>query len=86
MYGRGDCVEKAGIGIGRKINGNRCLGCDRSDDLDIEHDFAIRAGSVAGRTIGPVIDRYGHHGRRVRSKAREIGVQVRRTVTAAKLD
>src|SRR5580698_6513982 len=83
---RGDRVQKTGIRVGSEIDRNVRLGRDRTDDFDIEHHFPIRPVRVPGGCILAPIDGDCRDGRCGNLELREVGLQVRRCETTAKLD
>src|SRR5258708_23398145 len=73
MHRLGNRVQKAAVGVGGEIDGDRRSRCHGADDLDIEHHLAIGAVGVAGRRVGAAIDRDGAH-RRCRREAQLLKV------------
>jgi hypothetical protein len=84
---RGDRVEKAGVGIGRKVDSDIGFRGDRADDLDVEHHLAIGAVWITRRMVLAMIDR-NHRDLRPRSdpEPREVAGQIRVALAAAQFD
>lgn len=86
MQRRVDRVQEAGIGVGRKVDGDMRLGRKRSGHFDRLHHGGVRTVALAGRCVAAEIHRNRTDPGRGHIDLGEVALDVSRSITSPQLD
>ena len=79
-------IEKPIVSVRSEINGNLCLWSDSADDLDIQHDLAVRPIRRTGGCVVAAVNRNGRDAGNGKAQRIKVFLDVGLPIAARKLE